>query len=111
ASRSPRDDGAWSAAAVTLGSAGDPGGALAAARRGLSLQPRDGDLLRVQSIVLAGLPVAADVRSASEAAFLERRTPDAAPGVRARCSARVPGCANERVPVHVHEMRQPPVPR
>ena len=32
-------------------------------------------------------------------------TPDDAPGVRGKCSAKVPGCANERVPVHVHAMR------
>jgi tetratricopeptide (TPR) repeat protein len=106
ASRSPRDDGAWATAAVTFGGAGDPFGALDASRRGLALQPRDGDMLRVQALALAGLHASPRALEASEAAFLERRTPDAAPAVRARCSAKVPGCANERIPVHVHAMRQ-----
>ncbi|HSO39059.1 MAG TPA: hypothetical protein VLT33_41310, partial [Labilithrix sp.] len=106
ASRSPRDDVAWATAAVTFGGAGDPFAALAAAARGLAIQPRDGDLLRVQSLALSGLHADPRVLSATEAAFLERRTPDAAPSIRGKCSARIPGCANERVPVHVHGMRQ-----
>ena len=106
ATRSPRDDAAWATAAVTFGGAGDAFGALAAASRGLAVQPRDGDMLRVQSLALTSLHAAPPVREASEAAFLERRTPDAAPSIRGKCSARVPGCANERVPVHVHAMRQ-----
>ena len=106
ASRSPRDDAAWATAAVTFGGAGESLAALEAVRRGLAVQPRDGDMLRVQSLGLAGLRADPRVLAATEAAFLERRTPDAAPSIRGKCSARVPGCANERVPVHVHAMRQ-----
>ena len=106
ASRTPRDDAAWATAAVTFGGAGDAFGALEAAGRGLAVQPRDGDMLRVQSLALAGLHATPQVLEATEAAFLERRTPDAAPAIRGRCSAKIPGCANERVPVHVHGMRQ-----
>lgn len=106
AERSPRDDAAWAAAAVTLGGAGEPAAALEVARRGLAAQPRDADLLRVQSLSLDALHASPAVADAARAAFLERRTPDDAPAVRAACSARVPGCANERVPVHVHAMRQ-----
>jgi hypothetical protein len=105
ASRSPRDDVAWAHAAVTLGGAGDSIAALDVARRGLALQPRDGDMLRVQALALAGLRADPRTLAATEAAFLVRRTPDAAPGIRGKCSAKVPGCANERVPVHVHAMR------
>ena len=104
ASRSPRDDTAWAAAAVALGGAGKPHDALEATRRGLAVQPRDGDMLRVQSLSLAALHADPSSLDGSEAAFLERRTPDAAPGARGQCSSRVPGCANERVPVHVHAM-------
>jgi hypothetical protein len=108
ATRSPHDDTAWAAAATAFAGAGDPHAALDAARRGLAVQPRDGDLLRVQALALAtpSMNVDATTLAASEAAFLERRTPDAAPAIRARCSANVPGCANERIPVHVHVMRQ-----
>jgi len=108
ASRSPRDDTAWATAAMTFGGAGDAYAALDAARSGLAVQPRDGDLLRVQALALQvpGLRVDPSTRAAAEAAFLERRTPDAAPSIRGKCSATVPGCANERIPVHVHPMRQ-----
>lgn len=105
ATRSPRDDAAWAAAAVAFGGAGDPRAALDAARRGLSVAPRDGDMLRVQALSLVALGAAPALVAPAEAAFLERRTPDDAPQIRARCSARVPGCANERVPVHVHTTR------
>jgi len=105
ASRSPRDDTAWATAAITFGGAGQPYDALEATRRGLAVQPRDGDLLRVQSLSFVGLHADARALEVTEAAFLERRAPDAAPGVRGRCSSRVSGCANERVPVHVHAMR------
>ena len=106
AERSPRDDTAWATAAVTMGGAGDPFGALEASRRGLSVQPRDGDMLRVQALALTDLHADAKARTGADAAFLDRRNPDAAPGIRGKCSAKVPGCANERVPVHVHAMRQ-----
>jgi len=106
AQQSPRDDTAWAEAAVTLGGAGEPFAAASAARRGLALQPRDGDLLRVQALAAVSLRADAKTLASTEAAFLERRAPDSAPGVRGKCSARVPGCANERVPVHVHGMRQ-----
>lgn len=106
ASRSPRDDTAWSAAAITFGGAGDAHGALETVRRGLAVQPRDGDLLRVQALALSSLHADARLLEGAEAAFLERRTPDAAPSIRGKCSAHVAGCANERIPVHVHGMRQ-----
>jgi hypothetical protein len=103
ATKNPRDDDAWARAAVALGGAGNTRLALDATARGLALQPRDADMLRVQAIAFAALR-RPDVRDV-EAAFLERRSPDDAPGVRGKCSSRVPGCANERVPVHVHAMR------
>ena len=105
ATRSPRDDAAWSIAAVTFGGAGDPFAAADAARHGLAVQPRDGDMLRVQALSLPFLGGDRALVGRAEAAFLERRTPDDAPGIRGKCSAKVPGCANERVPVHVHAMR------
>lgn len=105
ATRAPADDAAWVIAAVTFGSAGDPFSAADAAKRGLAVQPRDGDMLRVQALALPFLGADRSLSARAEAAFLERRTPDDAPGVRGKCSAKVPGCANERVPVHVHAMR------
>ncbi len=106
AKSSPRDDAAWAQAAVTFGGAGDPTNALDVARTGLLVQPRDGDMLRVQALALSSLHAEPKVVEAAEASFLERRTPDDAPGIRGKCSAKVRGCANERVPVHVHAMRE-----
>lgn len=108
ASAAPRDDLAWSRLAVALGSFGDDRGALDAAIQGLALQPRDPDLLRVQALSLRGLGAPADQTAAAEEAHLLCRITDATPKIRSLCSKNVPGCALERVPVHVHEMRLAP---
>lgn len=105
AAAAPRDDAAWSRLAVALGSFGDDRGALDAALRGLALQPRDPDLLRVQALSLRGLGAPAEETAAAEEAHLTCRVSDATPKIRSLCSKNVPGCALERVPVHVHEMR------
>jgi tetratricopeptide (TPR) repeat protein len=105
-SKAPLDDGLMAQFAVALGSAGQNEEALEVARRGLFLQPRDADLLRVQALSLDALRAdPALVREAREA-YLTCRTPDEAPRVRAACSRDVPGCALERNPVHTHGMRQ-----
>jgi tetratricopeptide (TPR) repeat protein len=102
ASGAPKDDAAWARLAVSLGGASRDRDALDAAQRGLLLQPRDADMLRVQALALRAL--AAPTQAADEA-FLARRAPDDAPQIRAQCTRDAPGCALERVPVHIHEMR------
>ena len=101
----PGDDAAWMRLAVAYGSAGDPAAAIEAAQRGLLLQPRDGDMLRVQSLSLDALHAPQAESDRARTAFLAFRSPDDAPQLRALCSDRVPGCALERIPVHVHVMR------
>lgn len=101
----PGDDTLWATLAVTAGGAGAHRRALEACARGLALQPRDADLLRVQSLALDALGADPAVCARAREGFLERRAPDDAPGVRARCSAAVPGCAAERDPLHVNELR------
>ncbi len=101
----PGDDAAWMRLAVAYGSAGDPAAAIEAAQRGLVLQPRDGDMLRVQSLSLDALHAPQSETDRARTAFLAFRPPDDAPQLRALCSDRVPGCALERIPVHVHPMR------
>jgi hypothetical protein len=101
----PRDDGIWSRLAVSLGSANMQREAFDASRAGLLMQPRDPDCLRVQALALERLGAPEDVVRVAKDAYFERRTPDDAPGIKAKCSAKVPGCAMERVPVHVHETR------
>lgn len=95
--------------AIARGSHGDDEGALAAAWLGLSVQPRDADLLRIQALSLASLGAPADEVARAEAAYSKVFAADMIPRVRAKCSASVPGCAEERKPVHAHSMR-PPTP-
>jgi hypothetical protein len=105
AAAAPRDDAVAARLAVALGSAGDDSGALEAARRGLMLSPRDADLLRVQALATRALAGPASEADAAERAYLDCRPADEGPEIRSACAASVPGCALERIPVHVHVMR------
>jgi hypothetical protein len=104
ATASRRDDAAWSRYAVVLGGASKHRESLDAAQRALSLQPRDGDALRVQALALEA--TSSDGRADAMQAYLDRRTPDDAPRLRNACNKTVQGCVLERNPVHVHELRR-----
>lgn len=108
AEAAPGDDYSWIALAIARGSAGDDRGSLAASVRGLSTQPRDHDLLRVQALALDKLEAPEDRVEAAYEAWRGVQIADEIPRVKARCSAKVSGCANERIPVHTHALR--PVP-
>jgi tetratricopeptide (TPR) repeat protein len=99
ASGAPQDDESWRRLALALSSAGQFPAALAAAREGLELNPRDTDLLRLQA---TALPVGAPLRATALDAHLQTRLADRTPGIRLACSFQVQGCATEREPVHVH---------
>jgi hypothetical protein len=103
AAAAPLDDGIAARLAVALGSAGEHGAALTEAVRGLALSPRDPDLLRVQALSLRAL--GAPEADAAQEAYLAHRLADDAPEIRTACSAHVPGCALERIPVHLHVLR------
>jgi tetratricopeptide (TPR) repeat protein len=102
---SPLDDALLSRLAVAAGSADEPWVALDAARRGLALAPRDADMLRVQALALDRLGAPPDDAAAARDAFARWRPPDDAPGIKSACSRQAPGCALERLPVHVHALR------
>lgn len=104
----PGDDSVWAALAVARGSAGDDAGALLASVSGLKIQPRDQDMLRVQALSLSRLSVPTEARDAAFEAWRGVQTADEIPYVKGRCSMKVPGCANERNPVHAHLMRALP---
>jgi tetratricopeptide (TPR) repeat protein len=101
----PGNGGAWRKLAIALGALGRSDDALEAARRGLALRPRDGDLLRVQALALRAL--AGDTLAADLAleAYAGHRAPDLLQEVRIRCAAASEACARERQPVHVHRLR------
>ena len=91
--------------ALARGSAGDDAGALSAAWLGLVLQPRDADLLRIQALSLDALGAPVGEAASAHDAYARVLVADMVPRVRAKCSATVPGCAEERSPVHAHAMR------
>ncbi|HEX4351961.1 MAG TPA: hypothetical protein VHZ95_03585 [Polyangiales bacterium] len=78
-------------------SANDSIGALAAAKSGLALQPRDEGLLRVQALALEALK-SPDAKPAREA-FLFNRDADDATSSRLACDRLISTCARDRMPV------------
>jgi hypothetical protein len=100
---SPRDDGLLASLAVALGGAGRAVEAYEVTQRGLLLQPRDWDMLRVASL---SLDATGNPSETARDAFLQVRTPDDAPGIRGKCSKNVHNCALERNPVHTHVLRR-----
>jgi hypothetical protein len=82
-----------------------PLGALEAVRKGLVLQPRDHDLLRIQALSLGALGAPEKETSLAWDEWQKVRPADVIPSVKAKCSKNVPGCALERSPVHIHVMR------
>lgn len=99
------DDRFFMELALARGSSGDEAGALWAAQMGLSIQPRDADMLRIQALSLRGLGANVAQIAAAEQAYSKVLVADMVPVVRARCSAKVEGCAEERNPAHHHSMR------
>jgi len=96
--RAPQNSTAWMLYARVLGSVGDDAGALAAATKGLELNPRDPDLLRSQATALAALnlPEAADALAAYE----RFRSPDNSAELRIQCAAGSIRCARDRESGH-----------
>lgn len=105
---SPLDDALWSHLAVAYGSADEPRAALDATTHGLALTPRDADMLRVQALALERLGASPEDVTRARDAFARWRPPDDAPAVKNGCSRQLPWCALERLPVHVHPMRNVP---
>jgi tetratricopeptide (TPR) repeat protein len=99
----PSDLVVWQSLAMARASAGSWREALNAAQRGLRLQPRDGDCLRVQALALERLEAPVTSTEAALTAALHWRIPDAAPAAKAACSRTVPGCAARRNPVPVYD--------
>ena len=104
----PLDDTLWSHLAIAYGSADDPRDALDATAHGLALTPRDADMLRVQALALERLGASPEDVARARDAFARWRPPDDAPAIKNGCSSRLPWCALERLPVHVHPMRSLP---
>ena len=105
--RVPGNTAGWVMLARVLGSLHDDVGALAAARRGLALAPRDGDLLRSQATAVAGLAPESPLAAAALAAYDRFRAPDEAAQLRILCANQSPRCARERELGHVHVMTAP----
>ena len=100
--RAPQNSAAWAVYARALVAEGNHDEALAAARKGLELAPRDPSLLSSQATSLAALgdPQA----SAAQAAYTRFRAPDEAPGLRIRCVRGNASCMRDRNPVRTIEL-------
>lgn len=83
----------------------DAATALRAAVRGLEREPRNPDLLRLQSLAINRLASHADWQEAARQAFLDFKLDEEAPGIRSRCSNNDAECLLERNPVHTHWLR------
>lgn len=97
--------GGWRALAIALGSLGQSGDALEAARAGLALRPGDGDLLRVQALALRAITGESELTTRALDAYERHHAPDRLQEVRMRCARASEACARERQPVHEHELR------
>jgi len=101
----PDDDrAALLLAARVLGVAGDPAGALAAADRGVALDPYLDEAHYQRSLALAELHRSDDARAA-QAAWLAHRTADEIDlALRDKLRARHPDRPDESEPVHLHHL-------
>jgi hypothetical protein len=105
AKKAPGNTQRWVVLAQVLGSVGDDRGALAAARAGLAISPRDPDLLRSQATALRGL--GSPLADAALGAYERFRSPDDAAELRIACANRSPRCAREREVGHIHTLVTP----
>ncbi|HVV83999.1 MAG TPA: multiheme c-type cytochrome, partial [Kofleriaceae bacterium] len=104
--RAPGNTAAWVMLARVLGSLHDDAGELAAARQGLTLAPRDGDLLRSQATAIAALLPDSPLAASALAAYDRFRAPDGTAQLRIDCANASARCARERELGHVHVMVQ-----
>lgn len=103
----PDNVGAWRDLSTTLLALQRHRDALRAAQRGLSLLPRDDDLLRVQSRALRALGASASIVESAERAYRERERAARPDEMRAACANRYPACRHERYSVHRHQLTAP----
>jgi hypothetical protein len=88
--------------AVLLNMLGKDARALGVAKHGLSLLPRDPDLLRVQALALQGLGRPQSVVTIAKQAYVTHRRAERPTAVRARCVESQASCSAERLAVHTH---------
>lgn len=89
--------------AEALQLSGDDRGSLPVLHAGLAFDPESAQLRHLEALAFdkLGLPVQAEV---ARAAYLEYRRDDDTPFLRSVCKAKVPGCAREANPLHLHEL-------
>ncbi|QDG52849.1 hypothetical protein FIV42_19485 [Persicimonas caeni] len=98
------DDRVWRKLAQGQGSLSRAAASILAARSGLTLEPRDPDLLRSQMLALQALDAPADWVEEALAAFDRFKRDEDAHLIQAKCADRSAICRNERIQVHAHEL-------
>ena len=103
--RVPENEHAFERLALALGSMGESDKALRAAQKGLALNLRNSELLRVQALSLKEM----NHPDASKAmdAYLRVQEDDEANQIRLRCAQIDPRCALEKRPIHSHVLTPP----
>ncbi|MGZ3477217.1 MAG: hypothetical protein ACXWUG_27015 [Polyangiales bacterium] len=82
---------------------GDDRGSLAIIQKGLLVDPESAQLRHLEALAFdkLGLPKEAEI---ARTAYLAYRRDDDTPSLRSKCKAKVPGCAREATPLHVHAL-------
>jgi tetratricopeptide (TPR) repeat protein len=83
--------------------AGDDLGSLTVLHGGLLIDPESAQLRHLEALAFdkLGVPAAAEI---ARAGYLRYRRDDDTPKLRAICRAKVPGCAREANPLHMHDL-------
>lgn len=104
ASKLVDDDRVWRKLAQGQGSLSRAAASIIAARNGLTLEPRDPDLLRSQMLALQSLEVPSEWVDRALDAFDNFKRDEDAHLIQAKCADRSEICRNERIQVHAHEL-------
>ena len=86
---------------------GDDRGSIDVIQKGLLIDPESAQLRHLEALAFdkLGLPKEAEI---ARAAYLAYRRDDDTPALRSKCKAKVPGCAREATPLHVHALEVVP---
>jgi tetratricopeptide (TPR) repeat protein len=82
---------------------GDDLGSIGVVQKGLLVDPESAQLRHLEALAFdkLGLPKEAEI---ARSAYLAYRRDDDTPALRSKCKAKVPGCAREATPLHVHAL-------
>ncbi|MCA9668670.1 MAG: tetratricopeptide repeat protein [Myxococcales bacterium] len=105
AANKSHDERVWRGLGTCAGTVFDANRSLGAAHRGLALEPRDPDLLRLQLLALRRLGAPAAQIAAAASAFDSHKRDEAFGAIRDRCLKDQARCRRERQPIPIITLR------